>query len=112
MKIDAVIEFMAHFKVKNPTSEYELKKFDKLIGIKNIGLIHLNDSAKDLESHVDRHATIGKGFIGEDSIKEIFLWATDSNIDIILETGGAEREIPMLLKFKKNHKNVAKLFVC
>ena len=40
------------------------ENFDKEIGIKHLKVIHLNDSKKDLGSHVDRHEHIGKGKIG------------------------------------------------
>jgi len=75
-----------------------IQKFDKLIGIKYINLIHLNDSNKELESHVDRHDLIGKGFIGINGLKYIYDWAINKKIDIILETGGENKEIPMLNK--------------
>ncbi len=38
--------------------------FDKLIGLQHLKVFHMNDSTKDLNSHVDRHAHIGKGKIG------------------------------------------------
>ena len=37
--------------------------FNKITNTKNIKLIHLNDSMKELNSHVDRHENIGKGYI-------------------------------------------------
>jgi deoxyribonuclease-4 len=78
-----------------------IEKFEKLIGLKYIKLVHLNDSNKELESHVDRHDLIGKGFIGSEGLKYIYNWANKKGIDVILETGGEEKEIPMLLKIKK-----------
>ncbi len=44
--------------------EKMMNEFDKKIGIKNLFAIHLNDSLKELGSRKDRHAHIGKGFIG------------------------------------------------
>jgi len=41
-----------------------LQEFDRLIGLEKIRAFHLNDSKKDLGSHVDRHIHIGKGCIG------------------------------------------------
>lgn len=75
-----------------------LKKFDKLIGLQYIKLIHLNDSDKLLESHVDRHDIIGHGHIGLEGLKYIFKWATKKEIDIILETGGSFKEQKDILK--------------
>ena len=41
-----------------------IEALDKNIGLKNIKLIHSNDSATDFNSHKDRHANIGQGKIG------------------------------------------------
>jgi deoxyribonuclease-4 len=41
-----------------------LKEFDRLIGLKYLKAMHLNDSVKGCGSRVDRHAPLGKGEIG------------------------------------------------
>jgi apurinic endonuclease APN1 len=72
----------------NKTAQY-FHKYDKSIGIKNIALIHLNDSAKEFNSGIDRHETIGKGYIfSKDnlSITYIINFAKQHNIPLILET--------------------------
>ena len=64
-------------------------KFDKLIGIKNLKLIHLNDSYGELGSHLDRHAPIGKGYIfkkSKDGLKEIIKLCKKNKVPFILET--------------------------
>lgn len=76
-----------------------IKKFDKLIGIENIGLFHFNDSKKDLGSRVDRHDSIGMGLIGEDGLKRIAEYAKNKTIPIILET--PDKEISHLEDIKK-----------
>ena len=40
------------------------EEFDKIVGLKYLRGIHLNDSKKELNSHVDRHDNIGKGLLG------------------------------------------------
>ncbi len=67
--------------------------FDRLIGLKHISLIHLNDSKEPFNSHKDRHESIGKGYIfnkklGGDQkvLKEIIKIAKKNKINIILET--------------------------
>ena len=72
------------------TKKY-FKKFDKLIGLSNLELFHLNDSKRELGSIVNRHAPIGHGFIfenleGKESLKYIINLADQNNINIILET--------------------------
>lgn len=41
-----------------------LKKFDEIIGLDKINVIHFNDSKTELGSHIDRHACIGEGLLG------------------------------------------------
>src|SRR3990167_3996441 len=45
------------------------KQTNKLLGLKKIFVIHLNDSQKIANTHVDRHEYIGKGKIGLDFFK-------------------------------------------
>lgn len=64
-------------------SGYDL---NKIIGLKNIKLIHANDSASEFASRVDRHAHIGKGKIGLETFKKIAGFAKKNTIDLICET--------------------------
>ena len=48
--------------------------------------IHLNDSKKELGSRVDRHDSIGKGFLGLDFFKKIMQDSNLNHIPFILET--------------------------
>jgi len=63
-----------------------LDKFNELIGLEHIKLIHLNDSKKELGTHVDRHENIGKGFIGKTALKIFADTFKDLFVPIILET--------------------------
>jgi deoxyribonuclease-4 len=49
-----------------PELEYRatFAEFDRLIGIDRLKVFHVNDSLKPLGSRVDRHAHVGKGFLG------------------------------------------------
>lgn len=74
-------------------SGYDWTDFDKTvrriedeIGIKNIKLIHANDSLTECGSKKDRHAHIGEGLIGLAAFKKIVGFAQENNIDMILET--------------------------
>lgn len=79
-------------------SGYDL---DKTIKLKNIKLIHANDSASDCGSHVDRHEHIGKGKIGLEGFKKIAKFAKQNNINLICETDypGVIEDIKILKKF-------------
>jgi deoxyribonuclease-4 len=63
-----------------------LDMFEEIIGIKYIQLVHLNDSKNELNSHVDRHADIGKGFIGKSPLVAIYNFFIKLKIPVILET--------------------------
>ncbi len=63
-----------------------LEAFDKEIGLKEIGCIHINDSKNVLGSHKDRHANIGYGTIGFDVLLSILYHEKLKNVVKILET--------------------------
>lgn len=60
-------------------------KFDKLIGLDKIKIVHLNDSLNPLGSKKDRHQSIGKGYIGN-ILYDIGKFFINKNIHVILET--------------------------
>lgn len=45
------------------------KKFDSVIGLKNLHMSHVNDSKPEFASHKDRHEHIGEGNIGLEGFK-------------------------------------------
>lgn len=61
-------------------------KLDELNLINKVKVIHLNDSKNELSSHKDRHANIGKGYIGKKALIKFALHPKFDNIPIILET--------------------------
>ena len=62
---DTAHVFMAGYDIRG-YHQYEnlLRKFDDIIGLKRIKVIHLNDSKTKLGSRYDRHACIGEGELG------------------------------------------------
>jgi deoxyribonuclease-4 len=76
---------------------------DRLLGIENVLVIHANDSKGALGSHVDRHAHIGQGCIGEDGFRRILSHPKLRTKAFILETpvdeeGDDLRNMEMLKK--------------
>lgn len=69
-----------------------LEDMDREIGIKNVKAIHLNDSAIALGENKDRHADLGKGKLGEDTIRNLLHDKRLSKIPFILETPGLKSE--------------------
>lgn len=79
--------------------EAYLLQFEKLVGLRYIYLLHLNDSKVELGAKVDRHDNIGKGYIGETGLVHMFKYFRKLGVPIVLETPneGYKVEIRMLL---------------
>ena len=79
-----------------------IKKIDIELGLKNIKLIHSNDSLTDFNSHKDRHANIGQGKIGLEGFEKLATFAKENNIDMICETAypGVVDDIKILKKMR------------
>lgn len=77
-----------------------LQEFDKVIGIKYLKAIHLNDSKNPLASHKDRHECIGEGNIGLEAFERIINHPQLRNLPFYLETpnelDGYKKEIEIL----------------
>ena len=77
-----------------------LEEFDKVIGLKKLKAIHLNDTMNPFASHKDRHQKIGEGYIGLENIKKIVSNKFLKELPFILETPndieGYKKEIELL----------------
>lgn len=75
-------------------------EFDRVIGLEQIAVFHVNDSLNPLGAHKDRHANIGKGTIGYDTLHRLVHDESFANVPKILETswlceeGSAKKTIP------------------
>lgn len=61
-------------------------RFDEIVGFSYLKGMHINDSMKPLGSRVDRHDSIGKGFLGAEVFVRIMNDPRFDNIPLILET--------------------------
>jgi deoxyribonuclease-4 len=78
------------------TSGYDIKTeagykktfddFERIVGFKYLKGMHINDSKKELASRVDRHDSLGTGFLGEEFFVRIMNDPRFDNIPLILET--------------------------
>ena len=82
-----------------------IEALDKNIGLKNIKLMHSNDSLTDLNSHKDRHAHIGQGKIGLGGFEKLTTFAQKNGIDMICETAypGVIEDIKRLKEMRNNN---------
>lgn len=62
------------------------QEFDKYVGLKNLKLLHGNDSKTEIGSHADRHEHIGKGKIGMEGFEAIVKHSKLQKINMIIET--------------------------
>jgi deoxyribonuclease-4 len=84
-----------------PSYEALWGEFDRVIGVGRLRAMHLNDSLRDLGSHVDRHEHIGKGYVGLEAFRMLL---NDPRL----------RRVPMLLETPKSddlHEDVENLAV-
>ena len=83
-----------------------LKRFDEIIGLKYLQVVHLNDSKNVCGSHKDRHENIGRGHIGFDLLCQIAHHPFLENIPIILETPYIDNKPPYKeeIRMLKNKK--------
>lgn len=65
-----------------------LDAFDRIIGLKRLCAIHLNDSLNPRSSHKDRHANLDKGHIGYEALLRVVKHPKLQGIPFILETPG------------------------
>ncbi|MCD4711195.1 MAG: deoxyribonuclease IV [Bacteroidales bacterium] len=82
--------------------EKTFRQFEEVIGIRYLKGMHLNDSKKELGSRVDRHHSLGEGFIGIEPFRWIMADPRFDGIPLILETPDDTRwaeEIGLLQSF-------------
>lgn len=85
--LDTCHTFTAGYDILSPAGyEQTFVEFEKIVGFGYLKGIHLNDSMKPLGSRVDRHDSIGKGFLGKEVFERIMNDPRFDGIPIILET--------------------------
>ena len=79
-----------------------LGEFDRIIGLRYLKALHLNDSKNPTGSHKDRHEKIGEGCIGLEAMARIVRHPALRDLPFVLETpnelSGYKREIQLLRK--------------
>ena len=85
--LDTCHIFAAGYDISTPEGAAQsFEEFDRIIGLKHLRVMHLNDSRKPLGSRVDRHTHIGRGMIGLEAFRYVCQTPTFKNIPKIMET--------------------------
>ncbi|HEX5482838.1 MAG TPA: deoxyribonuclease IV [Terriglobia bacterium] len=85
--VDTAHCFAGGYPIDTPEGlEKTIRQIDSTIGLKNLRVIHANDSKSAFSSHVDRHEHIGKGQIGAEAFGRIVRHAKLKSIPFICET--------------------------
>jgi deoxyribonuclease-4 len=84
---DTCHAFAAGYDLRTPESyEQTIASFDRLVGLKHLKAIHLNDSLGDLGGHLDRHTHIGMGRLGLEAFRLLLNDPRLKHLPMVLET--------------------------
>lgn len=82
-----------------------LEEFDRVVGLRHLKALHLNDSKNPFASHKDRHECIGRGSLGLETFRAIINHPKLADKPMILETpnelSGYQAEIELLRTMEK-----------
>lgn len=85
--LDTAHTFAAGFDIRTQAGlNRTLDAFERLVGFKYLRGLHLNDSKTGLNSHVDRHESLGKGQLGWEPFKGIMRDRRFENLPLVIET--------------------------
>jgi deoxyribonuclease IV len=85
--VDTCHIFAAGYPLETP-KDYKatIKQLDSIVGLDKVKAFHLNDSLKELGSHVDRHAHIGRGKMGLEPFRNLLNDRRFKKVPMYLET--------------------------
>lgn len=81
--------------------EKTISLLDSTLGLRNILVIHFNDSKVPFNSAKDRHADIGEGFIGIEGLSRVLKHLKFSKIPFILETPNLKKPFSVALEISR-----------
>ena len=89
--LDTMHTFAAGFDIRTRDGFLKtMEHFDRTVGMGYLRGLHLNDSKVALNSHVDRHESLGAGLLGIDVFKCIMRDPRFENMPLVLETPNEE----------------------
>ena len=85
--LDTCHLFTAGYDFRKPEAYMQtIGELDGAVGVTSVGCIHMNDSKRELGSHIDRHEHIGKGKIGKRGFAHFLNDPRFKHVPMILET--------------------------
>lgn len=109
--IDTCHAFAAGFDIRTAGGlESMLADFDRIVGLRYLRGLHLNDSKRECGSRIDRHESLGDGEIGLQAFAHIMRDNRFDDLPLILETPHPERwpeEIAILKRFVAGNEGAA-----
>ena len=103
--LDTCHVYDAGYDIKNDLDGV-LEEFARVIGLKRLKALHLNDTKNPFYSHKDRHEKIGEGFLGKETFARIVhhpkLWGKPMILETPNELDGYTREIALLRALHNN----------
>lgn len=63
-----------------------MDEFDRILGLDQIAVFHINDSKNERGAHKDRHENFGRGHIGSDALMQVIRDPRFESVPKILET--------------------------
>ena len=102
--IDTCHTFTSGYDLRTPEAcKATFGQFEEIVGFEYLKGMHINDSKKDLATRVDRHHSLGEGFIGLDCFRFIMSDDRFNGMPLILETPDPSiwaEEIQLLRNFE------------
>jgi len=106
--LDTCHSYTAGYDIKTRDGYQDvITRFDRVVGLKYLKAMHLNDCKKGLASRLDRHESLGRGTLGWDTFRWIMEDPRLDHMPLILETPDNERwaeEIRMLYQMDSGVK--------
>ncbi len=78
-----------------------LDEFDRVVGLKRLGALHVNDSMSGLGSNRDRHARLGEGELGERGCAAFLSERRFAKLPVVLETDPTPEQVALAFKLRK-----------
>lgn len=93
MCLDTCHVFASGYDIRTPEAYARtMAELDRVIGRKRLYAMHINDSVKGLNSHLDRHAHIGQGELGLQTFANFIRDEQLADVPMILETPKGENK--------------------